>query len=149
MKLSSALIFMLMLTYVLSSCSTAATSVSTNETSAVLNQASLLSALKEAGATPEIGDPITQDFFSVQGTLINLDQGNDGFQVFEYKTVEEMEADASKVAPDGGSVGTSMMNWIMPPHFFKSGRVIVIYIGNNETTLDLLEKVMGKQFAGQ
>jgi hypothetical protein len=148
MKLSRALILMLMLTYVLSSCGTATTSVSTSETSAGLDQAGLLSALKAAGATPEIGDPITQDFFSVEGTLINLGQ-TDGFQVFEYKTAEEMEADAAKVAPDGGSVGTSMMNWIMPPHFFKSGRVIVLYLGDNQTTLNLLEKILGKQFAGQ
>jgi len=132
----------------MSSCGEAVSSTPLTEASSVLDQAGLIDALKAAGVTPEIGDPITQDFFSVEGTLINLGQ-TDGFQVFEYKTAEDMEADASKVAPDGGSVGTSMINWIMPPHFFKSGRIIVLYLGDNKTTLGLLEKIMGKQFAGQ
>lgn len=142
-------LFALTLLFAMSSCGMSSTPTSAGETSGMLDQAGLLSALKSAGANPEVSDPITQDFFNVEGTLINLDQGNDGFQVFEYKTAEEMEADAAKVAPDGGSVGTSMMNWILPPHFFKSGRVLVIYLGDNQKTLSLLEKIMGKQFAGQ
>jgi hypothetical protein len=148
MKRSIGFVLALVVAYVMSSCGAVATSAPTNEASDVMDQSALLSALKAAGVTPAIGDPISQDFFSVQGTFINLDQ-NESFQVFEYKTVEDMEADAAKVAPDGGSIGTSMVNWIMPPHFFKSGRIIILYIGENETTLSLLEKVMGKQFAGQ
>ncbi len=142
------LILIMSLAITMSSCGEAVSSTPLTEASSVLDQAGLIDALKAAGVTPEIGDPITQDFFSVEGTLINLGQ-TDGFQVFEYKTAEDMEADASKVAPDGGSVGTSMINWIMPPHFFKSGRIIVLYLGDNKTTLGLLEKIMGKQFAGQ
>ncbi len=56
---------------------------------------------------------------------------------------------ASKVAPDGGSVGTSMMMWIDTPHFYKAGRIIVLYLGKDKSLLDLLNKVMGPQFAGQ
>lgn len=148
MKRSIAFLFMLSLVFVISSCGQAASSVSPTEPFAVLDQAGLLSDLKAAGATPEIGDPITQDFFSAEGKLINLGDA-ETFQVFEYKTAKDMEADASKVAPDGGSVGTAMMNWMMPPHFFKSGRILVLYVGNNETTLGLLKKIMGDQFAGQ
>jgi hypothetical protein len=148
MKRAIGLILLLLATYTVSSCGAAATPTSTNAAAQILDQAGLLTALKSAGAMPEVGDPITQEFFSVEGTLINLGS-SDGFQVFEYKTVQDMEADAAKVAPDGGSVGTSMMNWIMPPHFFKSGRVIVLYLGDNQTTLNLLAKILGKQFAGQ
>lgn len=151
MKRSVQFLLVLTLLFAISSCGTASTppsTTSTSEPSSALDQAGLLAALKAAGVTPEIGDPITQEFFQVEGRLINLDQ-NEGFQVFEYKTAQEMEADAAKVAPDGGSVGTSMMNWIMPPHFFKSGRILVLYLGDNQTTLGLLEKILGKQFAGQ
>jgi hypothetical protein len=31
-----------------------------------------------------------------------------------------MEADATQVAPDGSSIGTTMVTWVEPPHFFKS-----------------------------
>ncbi len=60
-----------------------------------------------------------------------------------------MEADASKVSPDGGSVGTSMMSWIGPPHFLKKGRILVLYVGSDTKTLDALVSAMGPQFAGR
>ena len=60
-----------------------------------------------------------------------------------------MENEASQVAPDGGSIGTSMVSWMDAPHFYKTGRIIALYVGSDQTILDLLEKVMGPQFAGQ
>ena len=88
-----------------------------------------------------------------QGQVISWSSaGKMGFRGSKKNTpyaAQMAAADAAKVAPDGGSVGTSMMNWIMPPHFFKSGRVLVLYLGDNQTTLNLLEKILGKQFAGQ
>ena len=70
-------------------------------------------------------------------------------QVFEYKSAEAMEADAALVAPDDGSVGTSMVSWMATPHFFKSGRVLVLYVGDDAATLDLLKSTLGEQFAGR
>jgi len=60
-----------------------------------------------------------------------------------------MEQEAAQVASHGSSVGTSMITWMDSPHFYKSGRVIVIYIGSDEKTLNLLQAVIGPQFAGQ
>jgi hypothetical protein len=131
----------------MNSCGTGATARPTDETSAVQDQASLLSALQAAGATTEINDSISQEFFSVEGQFITIN-GTEDIQVFEYPSGEEMESDASQIAPDGGSIGTTMINWVDNPHFYKSGRILILYIGNNETILSLLEKVMGKQFAG-
>jgi len=141
------LILVISLAFTMSSCGKAVSSTTSTEDSVIQDQASLLSALQAAGAKTEIGDSISQDFFSVDARLITIN-GTEGLQVFEYKSAEAMESDASKVTPNGGSVGTSMMNWLGTPHFFKSGRIIVLYLGDNETTLSLLEKVVGKQFAG-
>lgn len=124
-----------------------ASSQSTEEILAVEDQAGLLAGLRAAGATVEIGDPVFQDFFAPEGSLITVNGAD--VQVFEYETADEMEADASQVAPDGGSVGTSMMMWMDAPHFYKAGRIIVLYIGSDQAILNLLEKVLGPQFAGQ
>jgi len=35
------------------------------------------------------------------------------------------------------------------PHFYKTGRIIVLYVGSDEQILTLLQSVMGAQFAGQ
>ena len=113
----------------------------------VEDQASLLFGLQSAGATAELGDTVIQDFFTPEGSIVTVNGAD--IQVFEYENAEAMESEASQVAPDGGSVGTSMMMWVEAPHFYKSGRIIVLYIGSDTATLDLLQSVMGSQFAGQ
>lgn len=70
-------------------------------------------------------------------------------QIFEYETAEAMEADAAQVALDGGSIGTSMVTWVATPHFYKAGRILVLYVGDDQAILDLLESAIGPQFAGR
>jgi len=113
----------------------------------VTEMTSLVDALRAAGATVEASEPVEQPFFSVGGDILKVN-GVD-VQIFEYETAETMEADAAKVAPDGGSIGTSMVSWMEPPHFYKAGRILVLYVGQDQAMLDLLESVLGYQFAGR
>lgn len=113
----------------------------------VEDQVSLIDALRAGGAEVELGEPVEQTFFSVAGQILKIN-GED-VQVFEYESAEAMEADAAQVAPDGSSIGTSMVTWVATPHFFKSGRMLVLYVGDDATILDLLESAMGEQFAGR
>lgn len=113
----------------------------------VENYVSLVDTLRAAGAEVEPGDTVEQAFFSVTGQIIKINSTD--VQVFEYESAEAMEADAAQVAPDGGSIGTSMVMWVEAPHFFKSGRVLVLYVGDDAAVLDLLESVLGEQFAGR
>lgn len=115
--------------------------------SAVEDQVSLLDALRAAGAEVEIGDSVEQPFFSVKGQIVKVNGAD--VQVFEYESAEAMEADAGQVAPDGGSVGTSIVTWVESPHFFKAGRVLVLYVGEDAATIKLLEGALGVQFAGR
>jgi hypothetical protein len=126
---------------------TAAPTIASTESPVVEDQAKLIAALKAAGATVEVGDSITQDFFSPEGHIIKVNGAD--VQVFEYESAEAMENEASQVAPDGGSIGTSMVSWMDAPHFYKTGRIIALYVGSDQTILDLLNKVIGPQFAGQ
>lgn len=146
MKRSLLLILVFVFAYAISACGQNATSNASTKPLSVEDQASLLSALKAAGATVEVGDSITQDFFSVEGQTVKVNGAD--LQVFEHENAQAMEKDASQVAPDGGSIGTSMVTWIDTPHFYKAGRIIVLYLGNDQTILGLLNKVIGAQFAG-
>jgi hypothetical protein len=114
---------------------------------AVEDQASLIDALRTGGAEVELGDTVEQAFFTVAGQILKVN-GKD-VQVFEYESPEKMEADAAQVASDGGSIGTSMVTWVEPPHFFKSGRVLVLYVGEDKAVIDLLKGALGEQFAGR
>jgi hypothetical protein len=126
--------------------STAILPTSTTGVKGAEDQTSLIATLQAAGATVEVGDPITQPFFTPEGNVIKVN-GVD-VQVFEYESPEAMESEASQVAPDGGSIGTSMVSWMDTPHFHKAGRIIALYVGSNEAILRLLEKAIGPQFAG-
>ena len=121
--------------------------VGSAEPLAVEDQATLISALEGSGATVEIGEPVSQVFFSAEGTVLKVN-GVD-VQVFEYQSPEEMENEASQVSPDGGSIGTSMVTWVDVPHFYKTNRIIVLYVGNDASVLDVLESALGPEFAGR
>ena len=146
MKLRILSIFLLAFAIAISGCSSA-TPAPSSEPLSVQDQSSLLAALEAAGAKVEIGDSITQEFFSPEGHTVKVNGAD--LQVFEYENAEAMEKEASQVAPDGGSIGTSMLTWIDTPHFYNTGRIIVLYLGNDQALLDLLNKVIGPQFAGQ
>lgn len=91
-------------------------------------------------------EKISQPFFSVRGRIIKID--GEALQVFEYATPSAADADASRVSADGTTIGTSKPAWMATPHFFKSGKLIVLYIGGNQTIVDILRTALGNQFAG-
>lgn len=66
-------------------------------------------------------------------------------QVFEFPNAARAAAETERV----GAKATTSVAWIAPPHFFHRGRIIVLYVGGNELTLDQLTTVLGRQFAGQ
>ena len=47
------------------------------------------------------------------------------------------------------AVGTSVPMWVAPPHFYKSGRLIVLYVGQSSPVIIALERALGPQFAGK
>jgi hypothetical protein len=108
---------------------------------------SLLTALSTSGATVELGDEVEQSFFTVTGQILKVNGAD--VQVFVYDTAEAMEAEAAQVAQDGGSIGTNMVTWMETPHFYKLGRMLVLYVGEDQAVQDLLESVLGPQFAGR
>ncbi len=113
----------------------------------VTDYVSLIDGLRAAGATVEPAGTVDQPFFAVQGLMIKVDGGD--VQVFEYGDAASMEDDAGDVSADGGSVGTSMMAWVKPPHFYKMARLLVLYVGDDSGVMQLLEDVLGEQFAGR
>ncbi len=119
-------------------------------TNSVQDYDSFIDSLLAIGATVEhetLPQVIVQDFFSVTGQVFKVN--GEEVQLFEYSSQSEAEAQAALVSPDGSTIGTSMPFWVAPPHFYKAGKIIVLYIGENTTILDLLESVLGAQFAGR
>jgi len=112
----------------------------------VVDYVSLIDNLR-ANATVNPEDEIEQPFFPVTGFSIQVNGAS--VQVFEYNTAEDAEADASLVSPDGSSIGTSMPFWVDDPHFYYKEKIIVLYVGDDPAIEELLESVLGSQFAGR
>jgi len=91
-------------------------------------------------------EKVSQPFFSASGRIVKVN--GEGVQVFEYPRLSAADADAKKVSADGSSIGTSKPSWMAPPHFFKSGKFLVLYVGGNQTVLNVLRGALGDQFAG-
>jgi hypothetical protein len=108
---------------------------------------SLVDNLRASSLTVEPAGEISQPFFSVEGQLITVN-GSDTVQVFEYTDAAAADAEASQVAPDGLSVGTTSILWVATPHFYKKGKLIVLYVGDNTIVTDALTSLLGPQFAG-
>jgi len=125
----------------------ALTQVAPTVQSAIQDLNSLVAALQTAGMTVEPGGPIDQPFFKVQGQSLKVNGGD--VQVYVYDSAQAMEADASQISADGSSIGTNMADWIGTPHFFKTGNILVLYLGDDQTVLGLLNNILGSQFAGR
>ena len=69
-------------------------------------------------------------------------------QVFEFASAEEADTVSQSISADGSSIGTSMVAWVAPPHFYKAGKLIVIYVGSDSGVISALQAAMGSQFAG-
>ncbi len=103
--------------------------------------------LRAGGAIVSVTkEKVSQPFFSVAGRVTNIN--GESVQVFEYATNSAAEADARRVSADGTTIGTSKPTWMAPPHFFRSGKLIVLYVGANQTIVNLLRATVANQFAG-
>ena len=149
MKRSVLSVLLVMFGMMLSACGGAPAASASNaspEPAKVVDRAGLITALEEAGATVEMGEPLSQPFLSVAGNIIRVNGAD--VQVFEYESVEKMELESSQIAPDGSSNATTMISWIDTPHFYKSGRIIALYVGSDDAILSILESALGAPFAG-
>lgn len=118
-----------------------------NAQAATVNDfASFVDTLSAEGAEVSVGETLSQPFFDVVGQIIRVN-GED-VQVFEFADEAATETAASQISPDGGSTTTTMITWIATPHFYRVGKVIVLYVGDNEDLIVLLNSILGPQFAG-
>lgn len=109
----------------------------------------LIAALQDAGASVDRAGVLPQSsnpFFSVESTSLRVNGHT--VHVWEYPTLAEADAQAALVSPGGSEIGYHMVDWIGPPQFFRGTRLIVLYVGDEESLLSLLESVLGPPFAG-
>lgn len=106
----------------------------------------LVGTLQTRGHIVDMGLTIEDPLFSVSGTDIAVDTAT--VQVYEYADETTASSDAATIMANGYIVGNKALDWAAPPHFFQNDRLIVVYVGSDETLLDSLEETFGAQVAG-
>lgn len=117
----------------------------------ISGQVAFIDALRGRGYRVEILGDIEQPFLDAPGTRVELSQGGldspQELQLFQYPSAEAAAADADELGPGGAPPGVHI-NWLAPPHFFRAGRLLALYVGSDAETLSVLRDLLGGQVAG-
>lgn len=70
------------------------------------------------------------------------------YRYFRYTSVEEAQADISKVSKDGKEIAGKRMRWEGPVHIYYTLKRIVVYVGSNPKVIAPIKQVFGPQVAG-
>ena len=116
-----------------------------------LTYSAFVQKLQQKGISTTTTKAFNADLFS--GTAHGLMIQNEHVSVFEYATNTALQAEASNISSDGSTIhnqngGTAAVDWIAPPHFYKAGLILVLYIGKSQHITSLLQSILGPQFAG-
>lgn len=156
-KMITVLLISLILVLALSACSGAGTSnipgtgnttpgtLSPGSAGAVGGIAEFIDAIKAAGATVETGGTVQQPFFNVAGQEVKID--GESVQVFEFADETTRTEISGAISHDASQIGTSIPSWISTPHIWAQGRLIVLYVGTNDSVLAVLNNVLGVPIA--
>lgn len=106
----------------------------------------LIADLEDAGTDAEVVDSFDGEPLAQVQTMVCVD-GED-IAVFTYGTEQERAAVSSRIDPDDPyNVGTAIVEWDGWPKFWQRDRIIVLYLGSDEATIDLLTELMGEPFS--
>jgi hypothetical protein len=105
--------------------------------------------MKEKGYHYELQD-VPQDFLPTTRKRMIIDDIS--IDIYLFNDRDRMETEAGKIESHGYGYRNDTMSikvsWVSYPHFYKKGKLIVQYIGINESIISDLEDILGKQFAG-
>lgn len=117
---------------------------------AVTSAESFAEALRAAGAVVAPEGLVSLAFLRVDGTLLRV--GDERVQVYEYPADDAAHADAARFSSDGAwvssDIGATLVNWFATPHLYRASRLMVVYVGDDAPTLELLASILGAPFAG-
>jgi len=109
--------------------------------------ASLIDNLQEARALVEPRGEVASSLLSGHCSEVGV---NDSIiTVWEFD--DDAAADAQTTGISGCAVrtatGLTLFEPVASPHWYKAGKLIVLYVGESEDVITVLEKVLGPQFA--
>ena len=98
-----------------------------------------------------IAEDVEEDILQGQRKWLTINE-NENISIYLYGSSEKMEEDASYIHEGGTSYNSgksaTKISWVSYPHFFKKDNIIVLYVGEDLEIINVLEEIVGLQFAG-
>jgi hypothetical protein len=136
----------LALSLVLVACSPQASGPEIPDTGTeVGGRAELVEALEGLGSTVEETGEVDQPFFDVDARMLQVD--GQTIEVFEFPDEAARETASGTIEPNASMIGTMIPEWVDVPHFWARGRLIVLFVGQDQTVIDRLTSVLGQPVA--
>jgi hypothetical protein len=113
---------------------------------AVFDLADFAETLFANGVPIELGSEEVFFFFPIPALHFKI-FGQDVL-VFELIGPGTAASVAAAVSDDGTTIAGRVIDWPATPHFFREGRIIVLYLGDDPQVLSVLTAFLGPQIAG-
>lgn len=111
--------------------------------------------LRRTGLTFVLDSELPTDYLPGQARIYSVDEGRERVEVYAYATEAEAVSAAAGVSPDGMTLvdprapGERVaVQWPAPPHFYRSGRFLLVYAGRDKAALEALQAALGPPYAG-
>jgi len=105
-----------------------------------------LDAMRVNSAYVNLVGPLNVSILSVPGTVYKFE--SEQMIIFEYSSVSDAAKDAVRISGNGSTIDDREFVWQASPHFYLSGRILVLYLGSSQQSLALLSYVLGQPFIG-
>jgi hypothetical protein len=106
----------------------------------------LVEDLKDRGPNARLAGDFDASGIAEAG--VTLCVGDEPVQLYVYGTAEEAFARARAIDPrDPSNFGTMIIEWAGNPKFWLRDRMLVLYLGNDQPTIDVLLEALGEPFA--
>lgn len=102
--------------------------------------------LTEEGVEIDQAETFSTDPVGGQGHLLCV--GDQEVRVYLFASDEEASAAAVRIDPnDPSNMGNVIIEWAGNPRFWQRGPMLVLYLGEEQATEDLITAVLGQPFA--
>lgn len=82
-----------------------------------------------------------KNYFS--GSETDYTMGNDVVRVYEYNSVNDLENDIKRIAPNGLTITGTDANYTTKPYYYRKGNSLIVYEGNEPAYVDEFKTMYG------
>jgi len=86
-------------------------------------------------------------YFKTRHAAVRVNNGVD-LELYEFSSSDDLNEAAASISPDGSKIASDSIAWPAPPHFYKTDKVIILYMGSDRDNMVQLASAFGNQFAG-